>query len=109
MLEIKTRVRKCRLENREEIDLSQLELSEFPEEIKELKSLVSLNLSENQIAFIPSWIKEMTELKYLDLSGNPIQRIPEEFSDWPVMINMGEKNVIKESEFSFDLQQKKFS
>lgn len=54
------------------LNLSNLDLVEFPIEILELKNLKKLNLSNNRIQFIPKEIEESKNLELLDLSNNSI-------------------------------------
>lgn len=54
------------------LDLSNLELTEFPKEILSLKNLKKLNLSNNKIKSIPKEIETSKRLESLDLSNNEI-------------------------------------
>lgn len=58
------------------LDLSGLELEEWPPEIAKCTSLTELNLSNNQITSIPEDLQLMSNLEWLDLGRNQITFIP---------------------------------
>jgi len=55
-----------------DLNLSNRNLSVFPQEILQFKSLQLLDLSQNQIQQIPDEIRHMDKLVSVNLSGNPI-------------------------------------
>jgi internalin A len=57
------------------LNLSNLELTEIPEEIKDLNSITQVDLSRNGIEAVPDFFGAM-EIPYIDLSMNKIRRIP---------------------------------
>jgi Leucine-rich repeat (LRR) protein len=64
-------------------DLPQLEvlvlieckLDTFPEAIRKMSKLHTLNLSKNKISTIPDWFSDLSELTVVLLNGNPIKNI----------------------------------
>ena len=64
------------LDTLREFDMTHLFLPEFPDIIKKMKGLTSLNISRNEIKEIPLYLCELTDLEYLDLSYNQIERVP---------------------------------
>jgi hypothetical protein len=63
-----------------EIDLSNLEIVEFPEEILEWNYLKRILLAKNSISELPSNIDVFQTLKTLDLSQNCLTSLPDNFS-----------------------------
>ena len=59
-------------ENVSKLDLSNMNLTEFPTEILNLKNLRKLNLSNNKLSVIPREIEKLKNLELLDLSNNNI-------------------------------------
>jgi hypothetical protein len=59
--------------NISKLDLSNLNLTEFPVEVLSLKNLRKLNLSNNKISVIPSTIENLKNLELIDLSNNEIK------------------------------------
>lgn len=67
------------LENKEKVqflDLSKQNLNALPDEVSELKNLLSLNLQKNEIEVLPGTLSQLTHLKVLDLRHNRIKRFP---------------------------------
>jgi Leucine-rich repeat (LRR) protein len=62
----------------DEIDLSNLELKRFPEDLKRFRNLKKLDLSLNLIKKVPSWIAEFKNLEDLFLSINKLETLPKE-------------------------------
>lgn len=54
----------CGLRNCEELDLSQNEITELPEEIDLMKTLTSLDVSQNKLKYIPDAIGEICYYVY---------------------------------------------
>ena len=61
-----------------QLDLDQNQLSEFPNEVWELTSLEGLNLESNRLRIVPSKIGQLTSLTSLDLESNQLAAIPPE-------------------------------
>src|SRR5258708_1805389 len=62
-----------------ELDLSQLNITQFPEELRELTHLERLNLSGNQLTQIPpEELGQLSNLQHLDLHKNQLTHIPAE-------------------------------
>lgn len=61
--------------NISKLDLSNQNLTEFPDEIFKMKNLRSLNISNNKIKTIPSDIKNLKNLRTLDISFNQLDNI----------------------------------
>lgn len=59
-------------ENISKLDLSNMNLTEFPTEILNLKNLRKLNLSNNKLSVIPREIEKLKNLELLDLFNNNI-------------------------------------
>jgi hypothetical protein len=60
-----------------ELDLSDKDLSTFPEYLTTLVNLTELNLSDNQLTSVSENIRGLDKLSILNLSNNPITSIPE--------------------------------
>lgn len=58
------------------LDLSQLALTQVPEELLQLRQLTELYLNNNQIIHLPADIGKLTALRILDLSHNQIHALP---------------------------------
>ena len=58
-----------------ELDLTNINLTNIPSEIKELTSLQALNLDNNKISSIPRFIKSLGKLKELILTKNLIHEL----------------------------------
>ncbi|MTJ07413.1 COR domain-containing protein [Anabaena sp. UHCC 0204] len=71
------RIEKARQEGAIKLDLSDMELTEIPEEIVSLTQLQLLDLSNNQLTVIPDAIASLTQLQELDLSNNQLTAIPD--------------------------------
>jgi internalin A len=63
--------------NATELDLSQMGLTEIPEEIAQLTNLSELYLHGNNITIIPDFISQLTHLSKLYISNNEISTIPD--------------------------------
>src|SRR6266571_5954237 len=62
-----------------ELDLSQLNITRLPEELRELTHLKRLNLSNNQLTrILPEELGQLTDLQRLDLHKNQLTYIPPE-------------------------------
>ncbi len=79
--EVLKRIQQVKLQNLTELDLSRLQLSQFPEEILELTNLKMLNLSDNQLTTIPQGIGNLIKLNRIDLSINKLTTLPEGFGN----------------------------
>jgi Leucine-rich repeat (LRR) protein len=80
--EISKRIENCRLSDGKVLDISNMGLTEFPEEIRSLKNLVDLNASLNRLTQIPEWLGEMTNFRRLALNYNiGIESLPESLNN----------------------------
>jgi SpoVK/Ycf46/Vps4 family AAA+-type ATPase len=79
--EAQERIALCREKHENYLDLSNLGLSQIPDEIKGLKNIQSLNLSENSLTELPAFIGSCDTLEYLDLSYNRITALPGAIGD----------------------------
>lgn len=61
--------------SKDHIDLSNLQLSEVPEQIRSLINLRRINLSSNYIKYLPDWFQELTKLESLDLRGCKLESL----------------------------------
>ncbi|MCL2704731.1 MAG: AAA family ATPase [Spirochaetaceae bacterium] len=62
------------------LDLSDIELTAIPEEVKKLKYLEVLKLSENSISELPDFLCSLDKLEYIDLSYNKLSILPQSIS-----------------------------
>ena len=62
-----------------ELDLSNIDLSCVPREIGLLVNLTNLNLSNNQFTTLPESFGQLANLQYLNLDGNQLTTLPESF------------------------------
>lgn len=60
-----------------ELDLSNLELTEVPEEIRSVTSLTNLDLGRNRLTSLPDWFGSLLALERLILQGNAFVHVPE--------------------------------
>ncbi|NDB86783.1 MAG: leucine-rich repeat domain-containing protein, partial [Alphaproteobacteria bacterium] len=65
----------------EELDLSNNLISKIPQSINQLINLGGLDLKKNRLHELPNAIGELTFLKILDLCDNPITELPDEIAN----------------------------
>lgn len=58
-------------------------ITEFPEELRNLTSVRSLTLEQGEYTEIPTWISELTSLRMLSFTGAPIKVFPEQVLSLP--------------------------
>jgi len=75
--EVQVRIQLCRERRASAIDLSDLGLSQFPDEIKDMKHLRSINVSENSLTELPDYIDSYSYLECLDISYNKLLTLPD--------------------------------
>jgi internalin A len=75
-------------EQREKLDLSEMDLSELPESIGNLTNLKHLNLSRNQLNALPESIGNLTKLTHLYLSRNQLNALPESIGNLSNLIDL---------------------
>ena len=75
--EAQGRIQLCMESRAKTLDLSDIGLTEIPDEIKNLTHLRSINLSENRLTELPDFIGSCTSLKNLDVSYNRLSSLPE--------------------------------
>ena len=68
------------------LDLSNLGLTQVPDSVWSKKEIVSLNLSGNNIRFISNKIDSLQALQSINLKDNPIQKLPEAFFNSKIQI-----------------------
>jgi Leucine-rich repeat (LRR) protein len=71
-----------------ELDLSWNQLKTLPEEIGELKNLITLDLAGNQLESLPPEIEKLTNLSTLDLSRNQLECLPPEIEKLTKLIRL---------------------
>ena len=69
-------LKRSKANNVTELDLSNKDIHEIPDEIGELHALKILNLSYNNIKEVPTSICNLTSLEKLFLTRNQITRMP---------------------------------
>ncbi|MEP0265587.1 COR domain-containing protein [Dokdonia sp.] len=84
------RIAEAKQEKLTKLNLSNLELTECPEEIFELTHLIELNLSHNPLTEIPESIGKLTELTIFELYNNVLTILPDSIGD---LINLTELNL----------------
>ncbi len=82
------RIQKAKQQNLKELDLSQLELSEFPEEISNLVELTKLDLNDNLLTTLPKSIGNLVNLNELNLMENSLTEIPETIQNLSQLTNL---------------------
>ena len=65
------------------LDISGQNLTELPDSVCEIDSLVELDLSNNQLIALPNAITNLTNLRYLNLKLNYLLELPENIGDFP--------------------------
>ncbi|WP_335991790.1 leucine-rich repeat domain-containing protein [Glycomyces sp. MUSA5-2] len=71
------RIREAKRTKQTVLDLTDLDLREFPEEVCELTWLTELDLKDNRITSLPDAIGDLTGLTKLDLFDNLVAEVPE--------------------------------
>ena len=79
--EVQARIRVFRETYEFSLDLSDLGLTQVPDEIKSLCCIRSLNLSENNLTELPDFICKISSLEYLDISYNKLSKLPEKIGN----------------------------
>jgi internalin A len=69
------KITKAILSSSESLDLSSLNLSTIPQELRRAVSIRRLNLSFNQLKQLPEWFEELVNLNVLDLRNNNLSRL----------------------------------
>nr|WP_081983983.1 COR domain-containing protein [Massilia sp. JS1662] len=78
----------CKIKNSTTLDLSNLGLVKFPEEIFQLNHISDLNLNYNQIREIPADIKLLTKLKRLRITANSLISLPHEIQSLHQLVRL---------------------
>jgi Leucine-rich repeat (LRR) protein len=60
-----------------ELDLTQLNLTEVPEQIKIFKNIEILDLGYNDIRTLPIWLTTLKKLKIIRMSHNKFDELPD--------------------------------
>ena len=79
--EITRRIEDYRNSESGSLNLSNLNMTELPDEIAELKNLISLDVSYNHLRTIPDWICFHRSLIKINLRGNSINTLPDSFAE----------------------------
>ena len=88
------------------LDLSNLGLTQVPDSVWSKKDIVSLNLSGNNIRFISNKIDSLQALQSINLKDNPIQKLPEEFFSSKIhIINVSNTPLYDDPEFYNSIKQ----
>eukprot|EP01119_Soliformovum_irregulare_P026177 TRINITY_DN9925_c0_g1_i1.p1 TRINITY_DN9925_c0_g1~~TRINITY_DN9925_c0_g1_i1.p1 ORF type:complete len:479 (-),score=119.57 TRINITY_DN9925_c0_g1_i1:1239-2675(-) len=72
---------RCMTTNAKSLDLSNMNLTEIPQEVFQMTRLEELRLENNQIRELPSDIRKLQRLNRLVLSQNQISSIPKEIGE----------------------------
>jgi len=71
------RIQEVKRTRQTELDLSNMDLTELPDEVCELTALTMLDLSGNRLASLPESISDLTRLTELNLYDNKLTGLPE--------------------------------
>ena len=89
---VKKLVLKAKKEGATSLDLSEMQLTELPEEIYQLVQLETLDLSNNRLRILPREIGQLTQLKSLFLRNNYLSNLPEEIGQLIQLENLYLRN-----------------
>ncbi|CAI5445947.1 unnamed protein product [Caenorhabditis angaria] len=90
------------LQEDEELDLSAMQLTEFPLALPMVSRLSTVDLSQNSIAFLPNEICKMNRLIRLDLGKNRIHHLPNDIGNLTSLQHLNlQGNDIEELPLSF--------
>lgn len=78
-------------------------MKSFPEEIRQLKNLKSINFKYNFIEEVPSWLTELPSLESLHLDFNKIKNIPDSMSQAKSLrkVYLGDNSLKKDVQLKF--------
>jgi len=71
-------IEKAARERAKTLDLSEMRITELPDEIGELVNLNEFRLGHNQLSTLPEQIGQLANLRILDLLTNRFRRLPEQ-------------------------------
>jgi len=92
------------------LDLSNLGLTQVPDSVWSKKEIVSLNLSGNNIRLISNKIDSLQALQSINLKDNPIQKLPEAFFNSKIqIINVSNTPLYDHPEFYNSIKQKELT
>ena len=89
--EVKQRIAEAAASGATALYLSNFDLTEVPEEIRQLASLEELWLDSNRITKVPGWLAKLPRLKYVSLVENPLTSLPDRPNvkiDWEVYLRV---------------------
>ena len=89
--EVKQRIAEAAASGATALYLSNFDLTEVPEEIRQLASLEKLWLDSNRITKVPGWLAKLPRLKYVSLVENPLTSLPDRPNvkiDWEVYLRV---------------------
>ena len=87
-LSVEELIEKARVEEWEELDLSDRHLKDIPKSVFKLQNLTFLALNFNELNHIPTNIKNLINLQTLDISYNLISSLPAEIVELNKIINI---------------------
>lgn len=82
------KIEECWRIREQQLDLSNMELTELPVSIGKCTHLKKLDLSKNNLMALPESIGQLVQLQYLNLSNNKFMGLPEIFSNLTELIDL---------------------
>lgn len=92
MSEINLKLRHAKRQYSQNLDISNMNIDYLPNEVFQLKHLISLNLSSNNLKELSSLIENLVNLKDLNLENNQIDELPKEILNLKNLTNLNLKN-----------------
>lgn len=91
----------------EQLHIEDLDLTAFPDEIRQLKSIQSISLGENYRFAFPNWLSEFTLLRSLKIADMNLRAVPEIVGALKslVELNIAMNPLVEFPSFLCDLQQ----
>jgi hypothetical protein len=93
-LEAVERIKEKQGSEEQGLNLRDLQLTQLPDNLVEIKQLKTLNLSGNRLTELPEWFEQLTQLQSLNLSHNQLTALPK----W-----IGQFKQLKELRVSYNL------
>jgi internalin A len=79
---VEERIKTARETEAKSLDLSGMDLTELPEEIRLLTNLEALNLFNNKLTSLPDSIRQLNQLQLLFLNDNHLTSLPESIGEF---------------------------